>query len=776
MIITKSWLNEWIDIQEKSGDDLCKTFNAIGLEVDRHERLTLPEKIVIGKVLECEKHPDADKLNICQVDIGTSVRQIVCGAANVRAGIHVAVATIGAEMPGGLKIKPVELRGIESVGMICSSTELGLPKLEDGIMILDESIGELKLGSELNQNPLLNDELIELELTANRGDCLSINGIARDLSAAYDIELKERKNIVPEEKQVGIGRILQLIHPKKTDVDLMYKALKKNNFTLPVLLRLRLALIEEECRSAIDALLFYATYSSGVILRAYGYSAFPMVQEKAQINVKTDEHGYAIIEGGEKASTIGIIQYDSSRVKPEDEIIVIEASYIHPDTISRKMAENKIENGPLFYRTSRGSEPNLEFGLAYCQELFDTYAKTEVYGGTLELRTSYEEQVLHMSLEEINAIIGMDVDKTYVTQLLKNLGFSMLKSQPGQVVVGVPRFRHDVSHDQDIVEEIVRLIGIDNIPSKPYAFTEKPHEGDAGEFFAKRKFYRQKAADSGFFESVHFVFNERAKLKQYGFELIEEKSDLLNPIAGTLDTLRSTLMLGLLEAASMNMKSGRKQVALFEVGSVFDAQRNESTRMGFVFAGHRESETIANHGKPAAVDFADFVQKIADVVGDFELEATVIEHGLAHPYQSAQLIQKGKTLGTLYKLHPLVQKHYDLESTYLCELDFDALPYDLKVFHGYSKFQASYRDLSVVISKDLKYAQLAGVIKAAQSEEIVRFYPVDTYESEALGEQMSLTLRFMLQSELKTLEEEDITSSMDSILTALNEKLGISLR
>jgi len=776
MIITKSWLNEWIDIEAKSGDELCKTFNSIGLEVDRHEVYTLPPKIVIGHVVSCEKHPDADKLNVCQVDIGTAVRQIVCGASNVRADIHVAVATIGAEMPGGLKIKPVKLRGVESVGMICSSTELGLPAVEDGIMVLDDSIGELKLGSELCKNPFLNDELIELELTANRGDCLSINGVARDLSAAYDIELKERQKSVAEEKQIGIGRILQLIHPKDTDVSLMYKAVKQNEFTLPLILRLRMALLEEECRSAIDALLFYATYSSGVILRAYGYSAFPQSQEKAQITLDTDANGYVITKGNEKASTIGIIQYDESRVKPEDEIVVIEASYIHPDTISRKMAEKKIDNGPLFYRTSRGSEPNLEFGLEYCQELFNTYAQTDVFGGTLELTSTYEENVLHMSIEEINNIIGMEVEKTHVTQVLKNLGFSMLKSQAGQIVVGVPQFRHDVSHDQDIVEEIVRLIGIDNIPSKPYSFTEQPHENDASGFFAKRKHYRENAASCGFFESVHFIFNERAKLKSLGFELVEENLDLVNPIAGTLDTLRSTLCLGLVEAASANAKSGRKQIKLFEVGSVFDSKRNESINMGFIFSGQDSLESISNHGKPNTIGFENFVQNISNVIGSFELRPVEISHSLAHPYQSAEIIVNDTVMGTLFKLHPTIAKEYDLDSTYLCEIYFDTLPYALKKFNSYSKFQASYRDLSVVIPKSLRYVELKEVISEAQSDEVIRFYPVDTYESEDLGENMSLTLRFMLQSEAKTLEEEDITSSMDGILSALNEKLGIALR
>ena len=776
MIITKSWLNEWVDIEAKSGDELCKTFNAIGLEVDRHEVYSVPPKIVIGHVVSCEKHPDADKLNVCQVDIGTAVRQIVCGASNVRPDIHVAVATIGAEMPGGLKIKPVELRGVESVGMICSSTELGLPAIGDGIMILDDSIGELKLGDALCENPYLNDELIELELTANRGDCLSINGVARDISAAYDIERKERQQSVAEEKQIGIGRILQLIHPKQTDVSLMYKALKQNEFDLPLLLRLRMAMLEEECKSAIDALLFYATYSSGVILRAYGYSAFPMSQDKAQITLDQDENGYSVMLGNEKASTIGIIQYDSSRVSPEDEIVIIEASYIHPDTISRKMAEKKIENGPLFYRTSRGSEPDLEFGLEYCQELFNTYAQTEVYGGSLELTSNYDENVLHMSIEDINNIIGMDVEKIHVTQVLKNLGFTMLKSQAGQIVVSVPQFRHDVSHDQDIVEEIVRLIGIDNIPSKPYAFTEQPHANDASGFFAKRKHYRQRAADCGFFETVHFVFNERAKLKSLGFDLVEEALDLVNPIAGTLDTLRSTLCLGLVEAASSNAKSGRKQVKLFEVGSVFDALRHESIHMGFIFSGQDSLEGLNNHGKPEAIGFEKFVQNISNVIGDFELRPVALSHALAHPYQSAEIVVDGNIMGTLFKLHPTVAKEYDLDNTYLCEISFDALKYELETFSNYSKFQTSYRDLSVVIPKSLRYSELRDVISQAQSAEVIRFYPVDTYESEELGDNMSLTLRFMLQSLEKTLEEDDITSSMDGILNALNEKLGIALR
>jgi len=190
MIVTKSWLEEYIDLSDIDNDTLYKTFNSIGLEVDSFIEHNIPEKVVVGKVLNCQKHPDADKLNICQVDIGSEQVQIVCGAKNVVNAEYVAVATIGAVLPGDFKIKKAKLRGVESMGMICSSTELGLPKLEDGIMILDNSIGELKVGKELNEYPKFADTVIELELTANRGDCQSVHGVARDLCSAFKRELK----------------------------------------------------------------------------------------------------------------------------------------------------------------------------------------------------------------------------------------------------------------------------------------------------------------------------------------------------------------------------------------------------------------------------------------------------------------------------------------------------------------------------------------------------------------------------------------------------------
>jgi len=777
MIVTRSWLNEWIKLDDISTEELAKTFNNIGLEVDSITEYNVPEKIVFGKVLSCEKHPDADKLNICQVDLGSTSRQIVCGASNVREGITVAVATLGAKMPGGLEIKPVKLRGVDSEGMICSSTEIGLPKLEDGIMVIDSSIGKVKLGDELRNNSCFSDTKIEIELTANRGDCLSIRGVARDLCAAFNKPMKKMKSEDNDQTRLGIGRLLQLVQDENLDVDLTYRALDLKALELPLKIRLRLAQIDEEQENDLESLLWYATYATGVVLRAYHYGPFKKEDEKkAIITLKRDEKGFAAVYNSEKASVVGIHQEEASRVTYNEGVIFIEASYIPPEVISRQMYENKIENGPHFYRTSRGSEPELELGLEFVLNLFEAYSASSIYGGSVDVNSKFTEKVIGISVSEINAIIGMEIKKATISKLLKGLGFDLSKSKGDNFVVEVPRYRHDIVNKQDVVEEIVRLVGIDNIISKPLTFSEAYRIDEDYEAYTKRKVYRHRAAQSGFYESVHFVFTERALLEKYGFATVHSSKELLNPIAGTLDTLRSTMMLGLVQAASQNVKVGRKSVKLFESGSVFDSERNESVKFAFLSSGSDTLDKINNGGKPANVDFASFVQKVSDVIGDFTLRETKPAHHFAHPYQVASVIQNDKVIGELFKLHPSVAEDLDLDDTFVCEVDFSALEYGVKDAKSYSKYQASFRDLSVVIPSEMNYEEIEKVITANKSKEIIRFYPVDRYSDEKLGDNVSLSLRFVLQSEEKTLEEDDITSSMSSVLSALESELGLTLR
>ncbi len=779
MIVTRSWLNEWINLDGITTEDICKTFNSIGLEVDSLKSYNVPKKIIFGRVLECEKHPDADKLSVCKVDIGSSVRQIVCGASNVREGIDVVVATVGATMPNGMAIKPVKLRGVESEGMICSSSEIGLEDTGKGIMEIDSSIGDYKLGQEVSTNHIFRDDVIEIELTANRGDCLSIRGVARDLSAAFDRPIKETTVNDKEDKKVGIGRILSIKHDKDLNVNLEYKAVDLNSLVIPFMVKLRLSQIDENRDTDIESLMLYATHSTGVILRAYKFSLLCNDEDnelKANIELRKDENGYASIVSNQKLSTVGIIQEDVSKVDYKDGNVLVEASYIAPDIISKQMQECKIASGPMYYKTSRGSEPELAKGISYVLDMIEENSSSSFYGGTMGVSNSYSEKIVSVSHKDIDEIIGAKIDAQRINKLLKNLGFNTSKSSSNGFVVTVPRFRHDISHKQDIIEEIVRLVGIDNIPSKPFVFTEKNQLEDDYFKYKKRTVYRHKASQSGFNESIHFVFDEKKTLTKYGFETISDKQEILNPIVNTLDTLRTTLLTGLLKATSANVKNGYASVRLFEVGSVFNADRDESLKMAMVFSGDITKESLSNLGKPSKIDFAFFAQKVSDVIGSFELKEFETTHSLSHTYQSASIIQNGEVIGELFKLHPTVQKEYGLDETFACELDFEKLQFELKKAKPTSKYQASFRDLSIIVPSSVKYETIKEVIEKNATDELIRFYPVDKYSDESLGDNVSLSIRFMLRSDEKTLEEEDITLAMDSILNALNSELGIGLR
>ncbi|WP_457744570.1 phenylalanine--tRNA ligase subunit beta [Sulfurimonas sp.] len=778
MIVTRSWLNEWIDLTSISTEDIAKTFNSIGLEVDRIQEYRVPAKIVFGKVLECEKHPDADKLNICKVDIGFTIRQIVCGAANVRAGLDVVVATVGAVMPSGLVIKPVKLRGVDSDGMICSAGEIGLPDLGKGIMELDSSIGDFKIGQEVSTNLILNDDLIEIELTANRGDCLSIRGVARDLSAAFDRPIKEYVVTDNDEKR-GVGRILSLSHEKDLSVNLRYKALDLKDLTIPLVVKLRLGQIEEERERDIESIILYVTHSTGVIFRAYERDFFAKEDVTiSKVIVSENENGFACIksQNNEIASIIGVSQNDASKVKNTNSTVFLEASYIPPDVISKKMADHKIKSDSLFYRTSRGSEPELEGGLSYCIDLIESCSHSTTFSGTIEHVYSFKEKIVTVTKQEIDDIIGANIDKSVVTKILKNLGFDTSKSSTDVFAINVPQFRHDIINKQDIVEEIVRMVGIDNIPSKASVLQEENRLENNYFEYKKRSIYRHRAAQSGFNESVHFVFDEKKVLNAYGFITTNDDLELLNPIVQTLDTLRPTLLTGLLKATSQNVKNGYSSVRLFEIGAVFSPLREESLKISFVFSGDKENENLSNNGKPSQIDFSYFTQKIADVVGEVELIQYETTHKLSHLYQSAQVIQNGVVLGELFRLHPEVEKAYDLETTFMCELDFSKIKHELKIAKTTSKYQASFRDLSIITPTSISFETISNVIQANAAKELIRFYPVDRYTDESLGDNISLSIRFVLQSEEKTLEDSDITSTMQRVLESLQSELGIGLR
>jgi len=243
MIVTKNWLSEFVNLDNISNEKLYETFNSIGLEVDSIKSYSVPEKVVVGKILSCRKHPDADKLNVCEIDVGGEIKQIVCGASNVVDATYVAVALVGAILPENFEIKDATLRGVDSAGMVCASSEIGLPDMGKGIMILDDTIGELEVGREVGSYKNITDTVIELELTANRGDCLSIHGVARDLSVALEREMIPFSYKSTHREKLGVARVADIQAKGEINSDLNYVLAHTDIINSPFLLNLRLAMV-----------------------------------------------------------------------------------------------------------------------------------------------------------------------------------------------------------------------------------------------------------------------------------------------------------------------------------------------------------------------------------------------------------------------------------------------------------------------------------------------------------------------------------------------------
>ena len=779
MIVTKQWLNEWIDLRHIETDRVVIALNAIGLEVDGVHKVRIPEHIVVGKVVSCEKHPNADKLSVTHVDVGAQeLLQIVCGASNVAAGQMVAVALIGAKLPSGLEIKKAKLRDVQSCGMLCSSSEIGLPKLNDGIMLLDNSIGELILGKPLCEYPLLNDDIIEIGLTPNRGDCQSVYGVARDLSVFFDAEVIKPSIIEDEENKPGIGRVLQVNGAEGLDGNYMYKVFDNESMEVPLLIDLRLAYAEMNNESLLGKLIDYATYVSGVLLRAYSHPCFAGSEAKAKITIAKDEHGLdAVFNKEHQVAITGIAQSQECKASALDSRIIIEANYTHPTIIAEKSANLKLGADRHLYRSSRGSEPDLNFGLNYFFKTLLLGSRIVTYADTQHITKELKERVIVIHQSELTRMIGEEIPKNKVIKILRQLGFDVHFAAEQDVInAKVPAFRADVTNVQDICEEIVRIVGIDNIMAKPYSFAEKSKINQPYLDFKKRQMYRHKAVAIGFFETLHFVFDDAEKLKRLGFPTLSSALDIANPITSELNTLRSSLLPNIIHAISQNIKFGKKRVGLFEIGSVFDANRVESKKMAFVFSGDESLADISNHGKPVAIDFFSFARKIQSAIGLFELKPLEIINGLCSPYEAASIIINGRNAGYMARVNRHVENEFDLPRTYVCELDFDALDNGRKYAKEYSKFPFVSRDLSLMVPSSMQYGDLEAYMSSIAPKELIKCTAIDTYAQESFGELMSLTLRLQFQSFEKTLEEENIVAMIEMLLKKLHEKFGITLR
>ena len=781
MKVTKHLLEQFILLKEFPKERILIELNKIGLEVESFSEIKIPSGVVVGRILQKSKHPDADRLSVCQVDVGQNeVLQIVCGASNVDEGQWVAVALEGSRLQtskGELAIQVTTLRGFKSQGMICSSIELGLPKTNEGIMVLDSSIGELECGKSLSTYEIFDNFIIELGLTPNRGDCLSVLGVARDLGVALGIPIALR-TYKDENTVLGIGRVLQVACDANFSSSVLYKVANLEKIDTPLEMLLSLLLCGIEPQSSLHNFLNYAMHNIGVVLQAYPFEDFQgkNLESKAEIYLK-NENGLNCVCGEGIKSIVGI---SLSAAKKMEGMIVLEASYIPPKLVS-ELIYNHLEiqkDEQIAYKTTRGSNPDLLLGMQFVCDLLIRFAQIEIYSSHHKI--ALDEQNIHIktTFEAINAILGQRIDKEEITNLLKKIGFRIEASSDDAFFMAIPPiYRHDIRDIQDLSEEILRFYGIEKIHSKSLQFLQQsPRENPLYfRFKAKRKLM-QKASAHGFCETLHYVFCQREKMQKLGVECIDENLDILNPITNELDTLRTSLIPSMLDSIERNKNFDFKAIALCEIGICYDKKRQEVEKIAFVVDGLRYAQSFL-HPKGEKWDFYSFASNIAEVIGEFELEKIEDWNGisstLAHPFQSAWIVMNEQRIGYISKINP--QSGYD--EGFFCEVLLDPLLLTSKIKkQEISRFQANIRDLTIMLDQDITFSQIKTRLQDLQIPYLQRFYPLDLYRHQSFDNQVALSLRFVLQSMEKTLQEEELNASMQSIIAILEEEFGASLR
>ncbi len=756
-------LSVFVDVP-KDIAKLCENLSCLGLEVESCIPCVAPKNVVVGKVLEKAPHKNAEKLSVCQVDVGKEVLPIVCGAKNVAPNQFVPVALNGA-LIGSTTIAKTELRGVESCGMICSSSELGFPKINDGILELDESVGELVLGKELNEYAPFNTHVLEISLTPNRGDCLSVLGIAREISAFYHTPLKPIKalNFTPK------SDLITLSADKNIESHLAYYLVCNYSLKTPLKVKLSLAHNNALSENDLNNFIEFSTHFSGVIMNAYSLNITPI-----DLSVKNDENNLeSVYINHQKRSTIAIKHQDQ---KDLSEYLLLEASYIDPISLSLKLHALKDKtlqkDNALIYRSARGSNPNLSDGLNF----LSAHLKATILESK-QTQRSLKDRALKFKLEDITEILGLAVEEEKIQGILKSLGFKVSVKEPNSkpqiLEVVVPNFRHDIKTIQDIAEEILRFVGIDNLVSKPLNCisnkNSNPHY-DTHRFFENLK---HKALACGFKEVIHYVFYSKEKQQKLGFEVLEDPLELQNPITTELNTLRTSLVCGLLDASLRNKNLGFKSIALYEKGSVYNSKREEIQKLGFLVSGLQKKESYPD-AKGKAWDFYSFAECVSKVIGDFSLEKLTTQTPINHPYQSAKIIQNHEIIGVIAKIHPKIIQELDLFESYYAEIDASKLKRPAMLLKPFSIYPSSVRDLTLIIDENTAFSRIKKALKDAQIPNLSEILPLDIFKES--HNTIALSMRCVIHSLEKTLNDEEVNSAVQKALEILEKEFNARLK
>ena len=819
MKFSEQWLRSWVN-PDISTQEMCDQLTMAGLEVDSVEPAAADfTEVFVARVESLEKHPDADKLNVCQVTDGNETQQIVCGAANVRQGLIIPLAKIGAVLPGNFKIKPAKLRGVESFGMLCSEKELGLADSAEGLMELPD---DAPLGQNIREYLQLDDNIIELDLTPNRGDCLSIEGVARELAALNQCDLIEQrwathKQTIKDEFPVEIQADEACTHYTGRVI----KGINVNAKTpLWMLERLRRGGIRG--LSPVVDITNYVMLELGQPMHAFDLQKlngkitvrFSKNAEKITLldgkNIELQQNTLVIADDSKALALAGVMGGEDSAVDDSTTTIFLESAFFKPEIIAGKARGYGLHTDSS-HRFERGVDTQLQVrAIERATELVGEICGGDA-GPVLEHKTSShpaEAVPIHLRSNQIKRVLGIELTDDEVTDILQRLCMEVKVSADGGKVapassalspsmavgwlIKPPSFRFDIQIEADLLEEVVRLYGYNNIPrTQPSYHSIIQSQPEAKNSLSTLK---QCLVDRGYFEAISYSFVDPKW--QAILDPQSKTIALANPLSSEMSVMRTTMWVGLLSALKHNVNRQQNRVRLFETGLCFKPQELKSeagsrvSKAGFdaieqeamfsgVVCGDIHQEQWAEQSRK--VDYFDLKAEVEALLSYSASKTTfeAAEHPALHPGQSASIKQHGELIGWIGALHPQVQKALDIDQkVYVFELKQSAIARNkIPAFSALSRYPEVRRDLAILVAEEIPVAEILSVIESASSDLVKEIQLFDVYQGKGVDVgAKSVAFGLILQEFSRTLTDLEVDTEIENIVSTLNQQFAATLR
>jgi phenylalanyl-tRNA synthetase beta chain len=790
MKVSENWLREWVN-PSIATEEIASQLTMAGLEVDGVEDLTPSfSNVVVGEITAIEQHSDADKLRVCQVSNGETISQVVCGAPNARLGLKVPFAQVGAVLPGNFKIKKAKLRGVESFGMLCAETELEIGTDSDGIMELPL---DAPVGKAIAEYLDLNDKVIELDITPNRGDCFSMLGVAREMGVLNHIDITAPDATVIA--SVNSDTVAVTLSASEHCPSYAGRVIRNVDMSVPSPLWMQEKLRRAGLRS-IDAVVDVTNY----VLLELGQPlhAFDLAKLNGSIDVRLAKAGEKItllddqqIELKEGSLVIaddsgpqalaGIMGGKDTSVTSATTDVFFESAFFTPHLIAGRARAYGLHTD-----TSLRYERGVDFAGQTRAIERATALILSIVGGepgpviqVVDEAKLPDRSPVTLRKARIKRVLGLEFTDAEVEENLSRLGMQVSAVDEGWIV-DPPSWRFDISIEADLLEELARLYGYNRLPVAAPTVALSLKEGDESKI--ELSTLRDDLISRGYSEAVTYSFIAPELLAK--FEPDATPVELMNPISADMAVMRTSLWPGLVSTITHNLNRQQESVSFFESGLRFvktgDKLEQDKMLAGAI-CGWREAENWAN--KPEKVDFYDIKGDVEALLRHtcerqvFTFEAR--EHSALHPGQSAAIVKQGKVIGWVGAIHPQLQQQLDLtEVVFLFEIELAAIQTaKLPEFSELSKFPEVRRDIAIIVDESVTSDQVMNVIREKGGENLTDLTLFDIYRGKGIEiQRKSLALGLTFRDSSRTLKDEEINKIIDQVIQSLSASCGATLR